>query len=290
MMRKERDGVMMWKESYRLGVEKIDDQHKMLFDKTGELIQEIEGEQRVEVYKQMTGFLQEYVVIHFRDEEAYFESIGFEDQQAHKKQHQELTRHVGMYIDELEKSGYDLSVVKKLAGMLSAWLVYHVVKEDLKYVTEKKADKSSDSLSYLEYFTNSTIQVLEAMVGLDSSDVSQTKVHDGSEEGDVFVEIGLVGELKGKVVFGFTKDFSKQMVEAMMFFTPAEIDELVCSALAEVSNIASGNGTIAISGEGTACDICPPKVLQNSLGALPPHEKVQIDTKIGKMTIAVYLD
>ena len=290
MMSKERNGVMMWKESYRLGVERIDHQHKMLFDKAGELIQEIEGEQRVEVYKEMVVFLQEYVVIHFQDEESYFESIAFKGQQAHKKQHEELTRQVEIYADELEQSGYDPSVVKSFAGMLSAWLVYHVVKEDLKYVEQVQEDKRAEASSYLEYFTNSTIQVLEAMVGLDPSDISQTKIDDGLDESDVFVEIGLVGELNGKVVFGFTKDFSKQMVEAMMFFTPQEIDELVCSALAEISNIASGNGTIAISGEGTACDICPPKILQNGLSTLLPHEKVQIDTKIGKMTIAVYLD
>lgn len=293
MLWKERDGIMMWKESYRLGIDKIDQQHKMLFDKTGELIQEIEGQQRVEIYRQMIGFLREYVVIHFRDEESYFESIGFEHQDDHKRQHRELTEFVAEYAAKLEQTQYALPQVKELAGMLSAWLVYHVVKEDLKYAehgTKCQEEKPKEGTSYLEHFTNSTIQVLETMVGIDPSDVSQTGACNGFGEDEIFVEVGLVGELKGKIIFGFTKDFSKQMVKAMMLFTPEEIDELVCSVLAEVSNIASGNGTIAISSAGTACNICPPKILHGAQVTLPPKEKIQINTKIGKMTIAVYLD
>lgn len=85
---------MMWKESYRLGVEHIDAQHKKLFETAGELIQEIEGAQRPEVYKRTIKFLQEYVVVHFRDEEAYFKSLHFANEAEHIKQHQEITQAV----------------------------------------------------------------------------------------------------------------------------------------------------------------------------------------------------
>ena len=281
---------MMWKESYRLGVEHIDAQHKKLFETAGELIQEIEGAQRPEVYKRTIKFLQEYVVVHFRDEEAYFKSLHFANEAEHIKQHQEITQAVQKYVMELESSAYASHVIKKMAGMLSAWLIYHVVKEDLQYTGKAKQEPSQNECSYMEHFTNSTIQVLEAMIGLNPADVDKAKIYDNLSKDDVFIEIGLVGDLKGRVVFGFTKEFSSRLVESMMSFAPDEIDELVCSALSEVSNIASGKGTIAMSEEGIACDICPPKVLQNSLEAFPPHEEVRIDTKIGKMTIAVYLD
>ena len=42
---------MIWKESYQLGIESIDAQHKKLLEKAGELVEEIEGAQRPEVYK-----------------------------------------------------------------------------------------------------------------------------------------------------------------------------------------------------------------------------------------------
>lgn len=281
---------MMWKESYRLGVDNIDAQHKKLFEQAGALVEEIEGEKRPEIYKGIISFLQEYVVTHFRDEEAYFASIGYAEEEEHKKQHRELTALVQKCAMELEQSDYALEVIKKLIGMLSAWLIYHVVNEDLKYTGKGKENIQQKESSYTECFANSTVQVLEAMVGLNPEDVAQAKIYDNLSENDVFIEIGLVGDLKGRVVFGFTKEFSGRLVESMMSFAPEEIDELVCSALAEVSNIASGNGTIAISETGTACDICPPKVIQGGLENFPPHEEVRIDTKIGKMTIAVYLD
>lgn len=282
--------MTMWKESYRLGVENIDNQHKKLFEMAGKLVEEIKGAQRTEVFKDTIVFLKNYVVTHFRDEEIYFESIGYAEEKEHKKQHRELTHQVEKYAVQLEQTDYDLHMVKKLAGMLSAWLVYHVVKEDMKYTGKGKQDIKHVESSYSEYFASSTIQVLEAMVGIDPEDVEQAMIYDVNNLDDVYIEIGLTGDLKGKVVFGFTKEFAKQLVEAMVSFAPEEIDELVCSALAEVSNIATGNGTIAIAEGGTACDICPPKVLENGLSGIAPYEKVQIDTKIGKMTISVYLD
>lgn len=280
----------MWKESYRLGVEAIDLQHQKLFEMAGELVREIEGEQRPEVYKKIIEFLQDYVKVHFQDEEAYIHSLGYPEEEEHRRQHQELTKQVEKYACQLQETNYDYRVVKKLAGMLGAWLVYHVVKEDLKYAGKgTEAAQLADS-SYMSHFVNSTVQVLEAMAGLDSKDVDHVNVYDDQSQGDVFVEIGLVGDLKGRVVFGFTKEFSSGLVESMLSFAPEEIDELVCSALAEVSNIASGNGTIAISQEGTACDIRPPKILERGLIQFPPHEEVQIQTKLGTMTVAVYLD
>lgn len=280
----------MWKESYQLGIEKIDAQHKKLFEAVWELLREIEGENRPEIYKQIIQFLNEYVVVHFRDEEEYFKSTGYADQEGHKKQHMELTKQVEKYAVQLEEAEYDLSVVKKFAGMLSAWLVYHVVGEDLKYVEGTQQESVHKQSSYIEYFTNSMIQVLETMAGVPSENIQKETIYDDLSVGDIFIEIELVGDLKGRVVFGFTKEFALQLVEAMMSFAPPEVDELVCSALSEVSNIASGNGTIAISSESIACDICPPRILQNGLSICRTDGKMKIDTPIGTVTIAVYLD
>ncbi len=282
----------MWKESYRLGIENIDAQHKRLFEQAGVLVREIEGEQRKDVYKDIVCFLQEYVLTHFQAEETYFTSIQYLGQESHKKEHREFTNCVKKYAKELEQCDYELTLMKKLAGMLGTWLIYHVVKEDLKYTGQAQEETAflQKENSYMECFINSTLQVLETMVGLNPQDAQQIVHYDNLCTDDVLIEIGLVGELKGRVMFGFTKAFSVHLVESMMFFAPEEIDELVCSALAEVSNIASGNGTIAISKTGTACDICPPKVIRGTLEDVPAHEEVQIDTKIGKMTIALYLD
>ena len=280
----------MWKERYRLGIEAIDKQHKQLFEKTAELVQEIEGAQRPEVYKKIIKFLQDYVVCHFQEEEAYLESLEYADLEAHKQQHREFTQAVAKCILQLEQTQYSLQAAKRLAGMLSAWLIYHVVNEDLKYVGQGKEVLPVQSASYLEYFVNSTAQVLKMMGGLSPQEITTQQVYRDLGDGDIFIEIGLIGDLKGKVVFAFSKQFAFNLLENLMSFTPVEIDELVYSALAEMSNIASGNGTIAISEKGTACDICPPKILEHSPGVLPIREEMKLVTSVGQMTVALYLD
>ncbi len=51
--------------------------------------------------------------------------------------------------------------------------------------------------SYTEYFANSTIQVLEATAGLDTQDVDKVTIQEDVNQDDVFIEVGLVGDLKG---------------------------------------------------------------------------------------------
>ncbi len=279
----------IWKESYAVGIENIDIQHKMLFQKVDELVQELEGANRPKVYQEIIQFLKAYVTFHFEDEEAYFKSIGYADQEKHIKQHQDLKQEVEKYAEQLENTGYAMHVVKKCAGMMSAWLVYHVVGEDLKYTTKAKPQSVQHPSSYIDYFANSTVEVLETIAGLRTEDMHQTKIYDDLDMGDIFIEVALIGDLQGSVVFGFTKDFSIQLVKTMLSFAPEEIDDLVCSALAEVSNISSGKGTIAISEKGTACDIRPPQILQNGWRDLPADQKMRIDTEIGTMTVAVYV-
>ena len=52
----------MWKESYRLGVERIDKQHQKLFKMTGALVQAARDGAGEETYKKALDFLKEYVV------------------------------------------------------------------------------------------------------------------------------------------------------------------------------------------------------------------------------------
>lgn len=66
---------MMWKDKYRLGVAQIDQQHRALFDMTEELVRAVKQGAAAADYEKALGFLQAYVVEHFRDEEAYMASL-----------------------------------------------------------------------------------------------------------------------------------------------------------------------------------------------------------------------
>ena len=129
---------MMWKESYRLGVDRIDEQHIELFRMTEELIRAIERRTSTEAYQKALGFLKDYVIYHFADEEQYQASIGYSGLAEHQKEHREFTSTVLDYEKKLEANGYDLATLKDLAGMLTAWLIYHVADTDQKIVDREK--------------------------------------------------------------------------------------------------------------------------------------------------------
>ena len=60
----------MWKESYKIGIKTIDDQHQALFLMVADLLRAIEGGADAQAFAEGIKFLKDYVVVHFRDEEA----------------------------------------------------------------------------------------------------------------------------------------------------------------------------------------------------------------------------
>ncbi|RYD02159.1 hypothetical protein N752_27290 [Desulforamulus aquiferis] len=65
---------MMWKDKYKIGVPLIDQQHEELFKRVSDFIKTVrqEGiwETKLAKVKENMAFMQEYVVVHFADEEA----------------------------------------------------------------------------------------------------------------------------------------------------------------------------------------------------------------------------
>ena len=68
---------------------------------TDELLMAVTVNASAEVYKKILGFLKEYVVYHFRDEEAYQQSIGYAGFEAHQREHQQFTQTVLAYEKKL---------------------------------------------------------------------------------------------------------------------------------------------------------------------------------------------
>lgn len=279
----------MWKESYRLGVDSIDEQHIELFRMTNELMKEIQSKADESVFADAIGFLKEYVVYHFAEEEAYQVSISYSGLVEHQKLHAAFTNTVLEFEKRLLASKYDMGVIKEMAGMLSAWLIYHVADADQKIVTNEPVSGGFEQQSCILSVTTSVLDVLEKMAGLDSVNMEQQMLSTPEIHGDIFVELGLQGDVAGHVYFSFSKQLAFKLIEIMLLTTPEAIDELVCSVLAEISNIASGNAASALSEHGITCDITIPAVTidQRKKGAF---ETVYIDTGFGNIGVSVALD
>lgn len=83
------------------------------------------------------------------------------------------------------------------------------------------------------------------------------------EQSGVIVNIGLIGSLRGNVVFSFTDESAKGIVSKMMMGMPVEeLDEMSLSALKELTNMVSGTAATLYEGVGVVgMDISIPTLI-----------------------------
>lgn len=281
---------MMWKDSYRLGVERIDQQHIELFRMTEDLVNAIKDGAAPEACQRALGFLKDYVIYHFRDEEAYQASIHYSGLEAHKAEHRQFTQTVLDYEKRLTENGFDPKTMKDLAGTVTAWLIYHVVDTDQKIVSGEKIDGKEHRFDrYVDLFANSAVDIMETMAGLDRNSVKLHLEPSYQSHGDIFVKIHLVGDLKGDVVFGFSKALALNLLESMTGMELTDLDELVQSALCELTNISCGNAATALVKGGLTCDIKTP-VVSDAFSCDADEAGVCIDTAAGQLDIGLIMN
>ena len=281
---------MMWKDSYRIGVERIDRQHIELFRMTEDLVKAVAERAPVEVYQKALGFLTDYVIYHFRDEEDYQASIHYSGMEAHKEEHRQFTQTVLSYETKLRENGFDLGTKKDLAGAVTAWLIYHVADTDQKIVAGAVSAPDESAFDrYVDLFASSALEVMETMTGLDRTKARRQAAEGRTLQGDVFISLALVGDLKGSAVLGFSQELALYLVRAMTMMELSEVDELVQSALCELTNISCGNAATALAGRGLHCDIRPPVLTREApCGGAP--DAVWVETGAGGLTVALCLD
>ena len=280
---------MMWKDSYRLGVERIDHQHMELFRMTEELVNAVKNGGSAEAYQKALGFLKDYVIYHFQDEEEYQASIHYSGLEAHRAEHRQFTQTVLGYEKRLKENGFDEKTMKDLAGTVTAWLIYHVVDTDQKIISQETSTAEEKYFDhYVDLFSNSALDVMETMAGLDRESAQLQVAASRQPQGDIFVRIQLVGDLKGTAVFGFSNELSLHLIQVMTGMELTEVDELVQSALCELTNISCGNAASALVKRGLQCDIKPP-VVSMALTCDGNEPGVHVDTAFGWLEVGVLL-
>jgi len=83
-------------------------------------------------------------------------------------------------------------------------------------------------------------------------------------EGLVLV-VGLVGDLKGNIVYIMDEAIARQIASKMMMGMPVpEMDTMARSSLSELSNMLSAHAATGITALGYNVDISPPNMMQGS--------------------------
>ncbi|MCL2249088.1 MAG: bacteriohemerythrin [Oscillospiraceae bacterium] len=279
--------VYMWKESLRIGVDAIDAQHKKLFENVGNLVRILRSGGTVDKQKcvEIIHFLEDYMVTHFEEEEAYLTAIKYPDFYSHKKLHEGFKRTVNQHAKILEDSDFSPHDVNVFVGILAAWLLYHVTDADRRYthVTEMSGQKY---MKHEEMVLFGVSDVLEKMVGLPAASMKVTADCDECFADSVSVKVGFTDGAMGYTNITYPTSFIKDIVNEMLNYTPETIGELEMSAIFEMSNIIGGTVCRQITAiKGIFCDIKPP--IESHRSTLPSDERFVIDTGKGAVEVAL---
>jgi hemerythrin len=120
-----------WTDELSVGIQEIDEQHKILVNLLNRLYESIILRTDDEEAGKILQELSQYTVIHFSVEESLMRILGYDDYEDHKKHHEELTKQV-LELSEKVKSG-KLSTSMELLNFLKNWLTKHILIEDKRY-------------------------------------------------------------------------------------------------------------------------------------------------------------
>lgn len=121
-----------WDESYKIGVDFLDKEHKQLFSRMNKLLDLIENEEKSEwVCREGVKYLRNHTTEHFEHEEAYMQSIHYNEYEIHKHLHDDFRYKTLPALEtEMEETQYSVESIRHFLGVCIGWVVAHTQTED----------------------------------------------------------------------------------------------------------------------------------------------------------------
>lgn len=120
-----------WKDSFNIGIEEIDRQHRAFLEYLNECQQHISGINDSCIDAEMLKKLREYAVKHFRFEEKLMEAAGYPEKEHIEQQHkffEAKIEELGVGINDGGKSHYE-----SILAFMRDWFLKHILVEDKKF-------------------------------------------------------------------------------------------------------------------------------------------------------------
>lgn len=137
---------VQWDESYSVGIETIDADHKKLLGMINQLQTAAHYKTDKTMIEDILNGLVDYTKYHFTREEGMMQDADYPDFEAHKQQHEEMIAQVGRFVDEYRVDG--TKTIEEVAMYLKTWLINHINGSDQKYAPYlNKKDKLDINLS-----------------------------------------------------------------------------------------------------------------------------------------------
>lgn len=124
-----------WRDSLSIGVDEIDNQHKQLLSHFDQLLKACETGKGKDELKILLGFLDGYVVKHFKDEESIQRVRNYPGYPDHKQEHETFIGRLKVLNQEISSEGYALHHLMETNNLLLKWLIHHISTVDVQLGT-----------------------------------------------------------------------------------------------------------------------------------------------------------
>lgn len=129
--------AILWSSDLKTGIDVIDNQHKRIVDYINELEVAITRANHHVSVGHVLDELVDYTLSHFAFEESMQEEAGYTFSKPHKAMHDIFVKRIAAFQDR-HKAGEDIA--EQLHCMLGTWLVHHIKRDDMAYVSEVNAN------------------------------------------------------------------------------------------------------------------------------------------------------
>ena len=126
-------GKIEWDNSLSIGVDLIDEQHKMLIQRLNDISVAIEMSHGVEKIVKTLDFMVDYTNFHFSAEEKHMAKYDYPGLDYQKKQHEEFKASLKQIIQDFEEEGATQALAASINVFLFNWLINHIKGVDHKF-------------------------------------------------------------------------------------------------------------------------------------------------------------
>ncbi len=118
--------MMMWTPDLSVNVDNIDDQHKELFRKFGQIEEAVWDGRGTEEVGMIIKFMTEYTIFHFSDEEAIMTKHKYPGYPAQKQAHEYFTGEVRQMKAKFDAGDITSELVVEVIETLGGWFKDHI--------------------------------------------------------------------------------------------------------------------------------------------------------------------
>ncbi len=112
------------------GVDQIDEQHRELFERIGQLLEASRNRRSREEVVRLLEFLGQYVIDHFAAEERIMAASGYPRQEGHRAEHVQFVKELEILRHELKSEGPTNLFVIRVGNRVTEWLREHIYRTD----------------------------------------------------------------------------------------------------------------------------------------------------------------